>query len=175
MSPAGTSHTQKRRGRGQYRRITRPSTSATPYERESLVTNSLSLRSHQPVPSVRTARFTTGRSGADRNRATTTSPGRTRPPRRTSRASPWRRVGTIDGPWTNTGYHGRSTGASLVCWVWARVGFQLRIIANHPGGFDASVASTHSPHHRLGALRPAVRHLRPGAGQDRSRVGQGDQ
>ncbi len=35
-------------------------------------------------------------------RATTTSPGRTRPPRRTRSASPCRRVGTIDGPTTST-------------------------------------------------------------------------
>ena len=51
----------------------------------------------------------------------------------------------------------------------------MRIIANHPGGSDATVASTHSPHdRRQRALRPALRRLRPGAGPDRGEVGQGD-
>lgn len=87
-------------GLGHQRHTTRPITSATPYARESSAVKELSDSTHQPSPWRRIARLTTSRSGRARNRATTTSPARTWPPRRTRTASPCRSVGTIDGPAT---------------------------------------------------------------------------
>ena len=82
-----------------------PTTSATPWAALSPPAKVLSETNHHPPSYGRAARLTTSRPGSARNRATTTSPGWVGAFFRTTAVSPWRNVGTIDGPDTATHIH----------------------------------------------------------------------
>jgi len=81
-------------------------TSATPYVAESSDPYGLSPANQYPSASFRTTRLTTSRSGLDRNRPTTMSPGRALAERYTRIRSSCRSAGTIDGPRTSAVNHG---------------------------------------------------------------------
>src|SRR5215212_5778550 len=152
-------------------------TSATPYALESSVTKSLSPRTHQPPSCSRSARLTTTRSGRDRKRATTTAPSRNRPPRRTSRASPSRSVGAMDGPRTRTANSGSCNLKASVSRGVTGQTYGVVSSTDHRKhvwrGPDATSAFPHASYRGQRPLRPALRGLRPGAGPDRGRVDQG--
>jgi len=110
--PAGqltAARARRRGGSGHQRRTTSASTSPTPRVSPWPSTAGLSPASSQPPSAGASARFTTSNAGRARKRPTTTSPTRTRARRRTSRQSPGRRVGSIEGPSTRTTPNGLRT------------------------------------------------------------------